>query len=203
MKDLKPIEHKRVILVEGNDDENLVQAFLNYLGISEIDIYNCEGKCKMFPRVLHALKISSNFSKVESLGIIRDANSSYKRTFRSVCVSLRSLGLAIPSQPLQKATGVPEISILILPHNSRTGRLEDVCLKSVQTRPEMSCVNQFFECLNSNSVQSPSDINKAKVKAYLSSQVETVPHLGVGALKGYWPYNSVEFQSLRQFLSNL
>ena len=201
--DLKPITQSKVIIVEGVDDENLLSALIQYIGLSGIQIISCAGKSEM-PSVIKTVRNMPDFeNKVTSLGVVRDANDDAEHTFQSVCTALYTAGLSVPERPLAVADGKPRVSVMIWPCAANKGLLEDVCLQSIANYPEMMCVNQYFECLSRHGVELSHKLSKAKVQTFLASGPEPYPHLGVGALKGRWPFDNNAFEKVKQFLTNL
>ena len=98
--------------------------------------------------------ISSGFSKVSSLGIVRDADEDPIAAFQSVCTAIKNadtevkhIKLIPPKKPLEFSNSNPKIAIMIIPNINSPGRLEDICLKAVEDDPAISCVDDFFNCL--------------------------------------------------------
>ena len=201
--DLKPITQSKVIIVEGSDDENLISALIQYIGLSGIQIISCEGKPVM-PSVIKTVRNMPDFeNKVTSLGVVRDANDVADRTFQSVCTALANASLSVPECPLAITDGIPRVSVMIWPCDANKGILEDVCLQSIANYPEMMCVNQYFECLEKQGIEPSHKLSKAKVQTFLASGSEPYPHLGIGALKDRWPFDNNAFDKVKQFLTNL
>src|SRR5205814_7104961 len=119
-----------------------------------------------------------------ALGTTRDADDSAVQVFQSICVLLRNNGLPAPSAPGQIAVGPPRVGVFILPDNLRNGMLEDLCLDTVQADGAMSCVTDFFQCVLQKAGRQPSPLAKARVHAWLASQVVPDLRLGEAAEKG-------------------
>lgn len=90
-----------------------------------------------------------------------------------------------------------------MPDNVGPGMLEDLCLRAVQADPAMPCVNDYFQCVQNQANRQPNNISKARVHAWLSSQLEPDLRLGEAAKNNLWPWASPAFDALRQFLLNL
>jgi len=201
--DLEPITESKLIIVEGDDDKSFLIALIEWLGLSGIQVIGCIGKGSM-PDVMRAVAITRGFSdRVVSLGIVRDADENAQGRFDSVCNALRAAGLSVPSQPLTFAQGTPRVIVMIWPCDRNEGTLEDVCLQSVASYPEMTCVNQYFECLEDQVLEQPRNLSKGKVQAFLASRPKTYPHLGVAALKSCWPFDNNAFDDIKEFLTQL
>lgn len=193
------LEKPRLLLVEGKDDQNLFEALAHHLALHELQVLDFAGKTNL-ARNLRLLRASPGWSNVESLGIVRDADDSAPRAFESVSGALRSVGLAVPSAPMQRADGTPCVVVMIVPDNRRAGMLEDVCLESVKEDPAMPCVEELFACLAARNVPAPQAFSKAKVSAFLASRPDTVTRLGEAAFKHYWAFDSHAFALTRDFL---
>jgi hypothetical protein len=199
---LEPITENKLIIVEGDDDKNLLSALIEDIGLSGIQIIGCIGKGEM-PDVIRTVQQSTGFKGfVQSLGIVRDCDVDAKSAFLSVCDALHKANLSVPPKPLVVAQGTPNVIIVILPCDSEKGALEDVCLQSVSDYPEMSCLNEYFSCLEGIDVI-PKNISKAKAQAFLASRIETVPHIGIAAQKRYWPWSHEAFNGIKEFLNKL
>lgn len=195
------IRQKKVIAVEGSDEVNFFNALLKYTGITDIDVCEVGGK-QQFKNKLPALVRRSGFTDVEVLVIIRDADNDAAAAFKSIKNILKKERLKSPIQANQFSEGIPRIGIFIMPGNSDTGMLEDLCLKTVKHHPAMGCVESFIGCV-AKLENLPNNIAKAKAQAFLAAMPELANSVGVGAQKGYWNFNSEELTDLKSFIDNL
>ena len=195
------IHQKKLIAVEGQDEVNFFNALLRYLGIADFDVREVGGKLQ-FKNKLPALVRVSGFSDVEVLAIIRDADNNAEAAFKSIGDIMKKERLKPPNQVNQFSDGSPKIGIFIMPGNSDTGMLEDLCLKTVEHHPSMHCVEPFIDCI-SELENPPNNITKAKAQAFLAAMPKLANSVGVGAQKGYWNFNSEELTDLKSFINNL
>ena len=197
------IHQKKVLAVEGKDEVNFFNALLKYVGINDFEVYEVGGK-QQFKDKLPALVRRRGFSDVEVLAVVRDADNDANAAFESISNILKKEKLKPPIQINQFSGGTPKIGIFIMPGNSDTGMLEDLCLKTVEHHPAMVCVESFIDCV-SKLENPPNRNNIAKVKgqAFLAAMPELVYSVGVGAQKGYWNFNSEELTDLKSFIDNL
>jgi hypothetical protein len=147
---------------------------------------------------------TTGFSDVSSLGITRDADTDYKASFQSIHDALQAEHLPMPEhslEPIDDGNGL-KVTIMILPGNNMLGMLEDLCLKSVESDPAMSCVAQYFPCLEQNGSM-PTNVSKAKVQAFLASRPKAGLLLGQAADKGYWPWENSTFEDVKTFLQQI
>ena len=195
------IHQKKVLAVEGKDEVNFFNALLEYVGITNFEVYEVGGK-QQFRDKLPALVRMSGFSDVEVLAIIRDADNNAEAAFQSIKDILKKEKLKAPNQVNQFSDGSPKIGIFIMPGNSDTGMLEDLCLKTVEHHASMHCVEPFINCISELETP-PNNIAKAKAQAFLATMPELVKSVGIGAQKGYWNFNSEELTDLKSFIDNL
>lgn len=109
--------------------------------LAEIQVVGIGGKTQIRPN-LKALVKAPDFSKIVSIGIIRDANADPKAAFQSVRDAIKAAGLSTPRQPMKPVAGPPRINVMLLPSTERPGELEDLCLEAVKNEPVMICVDQ-------------------------------------------------------------
>ena len=197
-----PIESEIQILVEGNDQRNFFEAFINHLSLTNIQIQNFGG-VNQLRDFLEGLVDATGFQAVQSVGIVRDAETSAQAAFQSVRSSLENAGLPVPNQPEERAGGSPAVTVLILPGDNRPGMLETLLNETFANTPEEACINAFFECVEDASGVSIQRPHKARAQAYLATKPE--PHLSVGvaAKRDYWDLDHDVFDQVRQFLRDL
>ncbi|RLG29966.1 hypothetical protein DRO03_05870 [Methanosarcinales archaeon] len=191
----------KVIAVEGTDEVYFFDALLRHLKIADAEVRDVGGK-DQFKSKLPALVRMSGFSDVRFLAIIRDADSDADAAFDSVRNILRDQQLDPPGQMNQFSNSNPGIGIFIMPGNSDTGMLEDLCLKTVGEHPAMECVNAFIDCASGLN-DPPKIAAKAKAQAFLAAMPKIANSVGVGAQKGYWNLDSDELDNLRSFMDIL
>ncbi|MCS7137246.1 MAG: DUF3226 domain-containing protein [Deltaproteobacteria bacterium] len=196
------VNKTRVLVVEGRDEEMFFGAFVEYLGLQNVQILPIGGKKKL-RRNLKALVSSPNFFKVVSLGIIIDANLDPKGAFQSVRDALRSVNLPAPDHPIIPAGKKPRVAVLILPEENKPGMLEDLCLRAIEQDPAMVCVKQYFQCLKQQGLSPPDNISKAKVQVFLASRRRAGLRLGEAAQAGYWPWDAKAFEQVKNFLDQI
>ncbi|MFQ5793994.1 MAG: DUF3226 domain-containing protein [Candidatus Bipolaricaulia bacterium] len=152
---------------------------------------------------LETLIITSGFDDVTSLGIVRDAEEDATTAFRSVCGSLGRARLSVPKQPMVVAGSNPKVSVFILPDCSNSGMLETLCLQTISNDPIMSCIDQYFQCVQNQTGDSPGNLPKAKVHAFLASRPTPGLLLGQASHAGYWAWENPIFDDIKQFLKTL
>ena len=203
MPQYREINKAKQLLVEGNDADYFFTVFLEELGLTEIQVQNYGGIDEL-RGFLKQFSIAPGFwDRVESLGLVRDAEKNPKGAFQSVSGALGAAGLPKPKSPLEITTNQPHTSVLILPDAKTKGMLESVCLRSVANDSAMSCVDEYFRCLKDKLNSLPKNKEKARVQAFLASREKTPRMLGVAAKQSIWPWSSPAFENIRDFLNAL
>ena len=203
MPEPNTIESKIQLLVEGNDQRNFFEAFIDHLSLADIQIQNFGGVTDLRPFLSILVKRSGFRETVQSVGIVRDAETSAQAAFQSVRSSLSNAGLPVPNRPEDRAGSSPAVTVLILPGNNRPGMLETLLNETFANTPVDDCISTFFDCVKDSSGAAIQRPHKARARVYLTTKPD--PHLSVGvaAKRGYWNLNYPVFDQLRQFLRAL
>ena len=201
-----PITSKKIIAVEGPDDDHFFDALLRRMNIRDYDIRFVGGKDE-FKNKLPALKNVTGFFNADGspfvthLAVIRDENGD--NAFASVTNILKQEGFTPPTKHGEFSNSNPKIGIFIMPGTKVKGTmLEDLCLKTVEEHPAMKCVDDFVSCASELDIK-PKNIPKAKAQTFLAAQPVIVNSVGLGAQKDYWNFESSALDELKQFLSIL
>lgn len=196
------IEQEKLLVVEGADDARLFKALMKYIGVSEIQVLNADGKDKI-RKMLKVIPSSPGYSKVTSIGVVRDADANAGSAFQSVRDALRDANLPVPDAPLSLVEGGIRVAVLIAPHGKPSGAIEDVCLESVAGDAAMGCVQDYLSCLNDNAVEQPNNLRKAEAQAFLASRERPGLRLGDAASAGYWDFEHSAFEAFKRLLGML
>ena len=195
--------YSKLLIVEGEDERRFFTALLKHMDIKDIQVLPIGGKTQIHSK-LKAITSTAYFRKrVESLVIVRDADSNPQSAFQSVCTALQKAGLPIPSKLMAFTPTKPKVGIIVLPDGDSAGMLEDLCLRAVGNEPVMECIEQYFSCLEQKGISLPRNMSKAKIHVYLASKPEADKRLGEASEAGYWPWGNQVFEKIKQFLRNL
>lgn len=197
------ITQKCVLLVEGKEDQLFFDAIVKQQNLQNIQIISYKGKTNLRPFLSVLVKSPEFHNRVISIGIVRDADTNASGTFKSICDALQNACLSVPHSVLEPVGQNPRITILVIPHGSTHGMLEDLCLESVIEDPSTNCMEQYFQCLQELPSSMPNNISKAKVQVFLASRHEPGKRLGEAAQAGYWPWNNEVFDSVKSFLQQI
>jgi len=197
-------KNKKLIFVEGKDDQGFIVGLLDFIGVKDYFVHAIQGKDN-FNTDLPDFQDRPGFDKITHLAVIRDQNSddAYE-SIKNILVNKMNYPLDfIPDKAGCFAGGKPKIGIFIMPGKKINGTmLEDLCLKIVENKPEMRCVDEYATCVARLKTQKK-DMAKAKILAYLAAQNETVNSISLAASKGLWDYDSPWLAELKGFLENL
>ena len=199
---LNPESKPKLLLVEGRDEELVLGALLRHLGICDVQVQNYGGKNRL-GYFLATVTGEPNFDRIQSLGIVRDADDNAHSALESVQSSLRNVDLPIPQTFLAPAGNAPTVSVFIMPDNGGPGALERLCLNAWAEDPAMPCVDAFMQCVQDNVDMTPNAADKARLHAFLASRETPDLRLGLAAQQGYLPWHNPAFAALGTFLRNL
>ncbi len=203
----KIITHKKMLLVEGKDDEQFFRCMLKRGNLrDEVGYFDYEGS--NFSSRLKLMCLESEFSSLTHLCIVADADKSERSRFQSITYQLKQQSLPVPDGVGEVASDNESglnVSVVILPGEGRKGALEDICFESVSDHPYVDCVNRYLECVNnadtteidSTTCGPPSNESKAKMFAFLSAMKTPLNRLGHAAKKGVFDFESEKLSQLK------
>jgi hypothetical protein len=191
----------RLLIGEGVEEVLFFDALLGYLNIDDIQVEQYGGKDNL-SRYLREFPNRPGYERVVALGITRDADTDCADTFSRIGGALAASGFPVPPACGQVTPGLLRVGVFVLPDNSRPGMLEDLCMDAVVSDPVLPCLEEYFRCVQAAG-RHPQSMAKARVHAWLASQIEPDRRLGEAARSGYWPWGHPAFDPLRQFLHML
>jgi hypothetical protein len=122
---------KKVLLVEGIDDEHVLKHLCGQHGIGQLDEIKPQGSVE---KLLENFPVRLKESEIEALGVIIDADTNFLGRWDALKDRLLQAGYGgVPSQPDANGTILtpppetlfPRIGIWIMPDNQSKGILED------------------------------------------------------------------------------
>ena len=201
----KKIEKKKLLLVEGKDEENFFGVLLDEHNIRDIQVISSGGK-DQFRKIFPQIQLMPNFDDLTSLAIIQDADTNAHDRFQSICNTLNLNQLKAPKQIGKFTDSILKIGVFIISDMKGKGSLEDLCLSTIENSKKIikECIDPFMNCMEKKSEYGgPKNISKAQLRAFLSALQEDTPSLGVAAQKGYWNLHSNKLDSLVSFLKKI
>jgi len=200
------IECNKVLLVERDDEVRLFEELIKFMGWTpNVDIQMRKINGKDNRDEFEVFLNDPGFPIVKGYAIIRDADTNAGSALQSVRKLLSDQGQPCSMESSEfESNGELTVGIFIMPGHAKTGMLEDLCLLSVKDHPVMPHVEGFMsrvqETMQDNA---PKNESKAKTQAFLSAMHKPVPHLGVAAQCGYWPFDKEAFSNIREFIERL
>lgn len=205
------ISEKKLILTEGADTYYFCiwayQAF-DTTGIQVLDF----GGIKDLKKYLESLILLSGFNDVETIVIVRDAETDSRAAVNSIMTALINVNLPAPTKPCVFAGNAPKVAYVIFPgfvedaggnKSLSDGTLEDLCLELVKEDEIFECVNQYIQCLESKK-QDVKHLHKAKLHTYLAGKNDFVGlKIGEAARVGAWDWNHSKLAPFRQVIQNM
>src|ERR1035437_10227070 len=122
---------KKILLVEGTDDEHVLKHLCGQRGVQQIDEIKPQGSVE---RLLESFPVRLKESDIEALGIVIDADTDLPARWDSLKHRLTTAGYPdVPDQPAPAgtiltpppATTLPRVGVWIMPDNQTRGILED------------------------------------------------------------------------------
>ena len=159
---------KRLFLLEGRTDKIIVEAVLERLRISNVDLVNCNG----IKNLLNDLPALIKESDMRSIGIIVDANNSLERRWQSIRDKLirSDLEIELPKTPYHSGTvqefGDQVIGIWVMPDNQKSGVLEDFVSELIPDSDIWKLACDFVKNVKDKGIRVSE--SKSKVYAWLS-----------------------------------
>lgn len=214
MKDIEQIKCKRLLFVEGNDEKWFCIQLLQSIGLNQnsdaLDIQVIDiGGNQNFGTSLSLITKSPYFDEVVSIGFIRDAEQNpAESSYTSTCASVKKYISNFPIPEIGKVKSEKGLTcgIFIMPDNTSTGMLENLCLESVKTNPLYDKADGYVK--QAESLMTEADARKynkpkAIVQTYLAGQPVLVNTLANAAKKSLWDYSNPVFADIISFIKNL
>ena len=137
---------------------------------------------------------------VRGLAIVLDAETDAAATFQGVRDALIAANLPTPETAGGIAPGTLRLGVFLVPDNQSPGKIETLCLNSVQNDPAWPCLDIFFNCIRDRGGHWPENMDKARAQAFLATRPKPALPVGLAALEGYWDFTSAAFAPLTAFL---
>ena len=188
------------LLVEGNDQRNFFESFTSHLSIANVQIQDFGGVTQLRDFLEGFVGATGFRETVQSLGIVRDAETSAGGAFQSVQSALSNVALPAPKNPAERTDTSPAVTVLILPGDNRQGMLETLLCESFADTSVEHCIDDFFKCVESLPDMSIERSDKARAHAYLTTKPNPHFSVGVAAKNDYWNLDHSVFSTVRDFL---
>ncbi len=193
----------KFVFCEEGDDLAVITGLAGSIGLADVRIEPFLGKDKLRD-FLKDVQTRPEFSRnmVSAVGIVRDADNDGNAAFQSVRDALLANGFKAPNRNGGFTVNGIKVGVLIVGPNGGQGMIEDLCLNSISDQPEFPCVDNYFRCIAQRCARKDFS-SKARIRVWMASHVDYELYVGVAARKGYWPWDSPVFDSMKDFLRQL
>lgn len=182
------IQRPFLVVVEGQDDEAVLNLLLAHLSIDSVQLISAQGKNNIRDIVAIIAGQDGFAASVIGVAIVCDADRNPAAEQQRCEETLRDLG--------------KRNAYFLLPGNGREGMLEDLCLEALDGRAEAPCVSSFVECATASGITLANE-KKFRMKAFLMLHDEDkTQKIGWAAERGIINPAHEAFAPLRQFLTN-
>ena len=106
-----------------------------------------------FGNTLNGLRANRRgFTLIRDVLIVSDNDDSQENSFQAICNQLSGSGFAPPPAPLERSTGNPRITIMMLPLEDEPGHLESVCVPAARSvyHPTTTAIDYFAAMLRAD-----------------------------------------------------
>ncbi len=194
------ITKPKLLIGEGRDEVNFFEALLKHVAISDTQVESYSGKNGLAGYLNELRARRPGRSRLKAIAVTRDVDKALAQDFQSVCGALGKSGFGVPQAPGQVLKGKLSVGVFLFPDNHRQGMLEDLCLDAAAGDAGFPCIDAFFQCIRNQANRTPTPVAKARMHAWLASQIEPDLRLGEAANKPWWPWNHPAFEPLKKFI---
>jgi hypothetical protein len=127
-----------LVIAEGGADCEFLKRLFARRGITSCKLARpAKGKSDFTPRLELILNFSANLSAIKTVVLVRDCDVNPASAFKEIQDQVRAAGrFGVPTAPLVKASasGVPDLSIVLIPAATTPGCLETLILEAVRAK---------------------------------------------------------------------
>lgn len=140
------IDKKKIILVEGRDDENFIYSLLNSKSIDDILVEPYNGKDRLTSHI-NSLTKREGFDETTSILILRDSDESLESASDSINYSLRTTRLIDKNLSPFKIDfqNNRKIGFGLFPGVGENGTLEDLCLRIFKENANNELIDSYLD----------------------------------------------------------
>lgn len=210
ISDTNQIISDLLLVHEGKADIHILRELRKYRSIEGFQSLNLKGQSNR-GRYFKALAFSPHFKTpvpdragpVRALAVVLDAESDMAGTFAGIRGALLNAGLPAPDESGGIAEGPLRVGVFLVPDNQSPGMIETLCLQSVDADPAWACLDGYFQCVVDRGGALPTNMDKARAQAFLSTRPKPDLPVGLAAEEGYWNFGHQAFTPLAQFLQRM
>jgi hypothetical protein len=206
-------ETPHLIFCEGKDEYFFLIRLLDYLKLKELAfadfcLYDFGGINELKINLRNIVKTDGFKENVQSLCILRDAETNATSACQSITAAFRDCGFAVPTGPCSRADGgcaYPQIAtgFALFPDfddKPKSGTLEDLCLRILAKSDSKDVLAHADTTLELYKKHLP-QLHKNRLHTYFSLTKEFVSlKIGEAAKANAFRWDSPEINSLKTFL---
>jgi hypothetical protein len=205
----------RLIICEGPIDEAFFRSLIRARGLPEFAIRNgsdrspeASGGIDSIGSLLVGIAIWDGFSNLTEILIAADNDQTPAENFEKVRSQIARAGnYPVPSAPLQRATGTPNVTVMMIPWANERGNLETLCLGPAMGVSSVlaNCVDAFAACVSVSGWPSGAKLDAMKLRSLLAASHPRNPFIGLGRVwsdaPGLIPLTDASFDRIAAFLA--
>ncbi len=187
------------LLVEGNDDQHVIWSIcVKNEVIKSFDVIDCGSDSQLLRQLTRRIRF--NADKVETIGIILDADTSLLKRWIEIKKEVKDLGYDLPDTPdaqgtiIESSSYYPRLGIWLMPDNLQSsGMLEDFAKVLIpeqdQLLAEVERVLSEIEAAPRKAVYKDIHKAKARIHTWLAWQEDPGTPMGLAITKSYLNHN--------------
>ena len=199
------ITHKKLLLAEGRDAELfLVWAGRHFRPEKDFQVMDFGG-IKELTNFLLLLANDESYDDVETIVISRDAETDAKTAIDSIQHSMKEAEIPAPEKPFEytQDSSVKTAFMIFPGPEYPSGRLEDLCLLTVQNYPLLECVDDYLECAKAKGEQLPR-IHKNKLHCFLAGKKDYAGlPIGLASREKAWDFDHPTLEPFKRIIQDM
>ena len=199
------ITHKKLIIAEGRDAELfLVWAGRHFRPEIDFQVMNFGGISEL-TNFLKLLANDESYDNVETIVVARDAEADAQAAIESIQNSMRLAEIPVPEKPFEYTQDSSlKTAFMIFPGpDIPSGRLEDLCLLTVESDPLLECVDDYLECAKAKGEQIPR-IHKSKLHCFLAGKKDYAGlPIGLASREKAWNFYHSSLEPFKRIIQEM
>ncbi len=205
MSRLETITAKKLILAEGRDAELfLVWAGRHFRPEKDFQVMDFGGINEL-TNFLKLLVNDESYDNVETIVVARDAETDAKAATDSIRHSMEQAKMPVPEKPfeyIRNATVKTAFMIFPGPEHKK-GRLEDLCLSTIENDPLLKCVDDYLECAKAKGEQL-TRMHKSKLHCFLAGKKDYAGlPIGRASHKKAWDFDHSALEPFKRIIQEM
>ncbi len=201
----EPITAKKLLLAEGRDAELfLVWAVRHFRSERDFQVMDFGG-IKELTNFLKLLANDESYDDIETIVIARDAETDAKAATDSIQHSMSEAKMPAPKKPFEYTQNSSmKTAFMVFPGpEHQNGRLEDLCLSTVENDPLLKCVDDYLECAKTKGERFPR-IHKNKLHCFLAGKNDYAGSPISHAFKAkLWPPDHIALKPFKKIIQEM